>query len=131
MQETVAQRLAQLSPKQREQLQRLLRAKAARNRGLRRRPPGQHVPLTYGQQRLWFLDQFTHGNPAYNETNSVRLPWALDVAAFRAAFNEIVRRHEALRMSVGVESGEPWQIFAPSLTVEIPVIDLRQRPKHE
>jgi amino acid adenylation domain-containing protein len=128
MQEAVAQRLAHLSPEQREHLRRLLRARTAKTRSLRRRLPGQRVPLTYGQQRLWFLDQFSPGNAVYNESNSVRLLWDLNVDAFRAAVNEIVRRHESLRMSVGVADGEPCQIFAPLLTIEIPVVDLRQLP---
>jgi amino acid adenylation domain-containing protein len=125
MQETIAQRLAELTPEQRQKLHRLLRAKTAAGR-LRKRSPGQRVPLTYGQERLWFLDQFSPGNPAYNETYSLRVQWALNTEAFRAAFNEIIRRHESLRMSIQVEDGEPAQDFAPQLTIDIPVVDLRQ-----
>ena len=131
MQETLAQRLAEFTPTQREKLHRLLREKAATSRRLRKRAPGQRVPLTYGQQRLWFLDQFSPGNPAYNETYSLRLPWALNVEAFRAAFNEIVRRHECLRMSISVKDDEPTQEFASHLTIEIPVVDLRQYAAHQ
>jgi len=131
VQETLAQRLAEFTPTQREKLHRLLREKAATSRRLRKRAPGQRVPLTYGQQRLWFLDQFSPGNPAYNETYSLRLPWALNVEAFRAAFNEIVRRHECLRMSISVKDDEPTQEFASHLTIEIPVVDLRQYAAHQ
>src|ERR1051325_6237197 len=54
-------------------------------------------PLSYGQQRLWFLDQLEPGNPVYNVPTSVRLSGALQVSALQQSLNEIIRRHEALR----------------------------------
>ncbi len=61
------------------------------------RRPGQRVPLTFAQRRLWFLDQLEPGNRIYNEVMALRLSGDLDVAALEAAVNGIVERHEALR----------------------------------
>ena len=122
----LARRLAALSPERRAALEKLLHPPGTPE--LRPRAPGTRVPLAFGQQRLWWLDQFTPGNPAYNETNALRLSFPLDLSAFRQAVSEIVRRHEVLRMSVELIDDVPFQRFAESLSVEIPLIDLTRLP---
>jgi amino acid adenylation domain-containing protein len=122
-----AERIAGLSPERRAALERLIREQVARGTDLRR-PEGVPVPLSYAQQRLWLLDQIRPDNAAYNETNTLRLQFPLDLAAFRAAVHEIVRRHEPLRMSVRVVDGTPCQDFHPSVPLDIPVVDLRHFP---
>jgi hypothetical protein len=69
--ELLARRLADLPPEARAALRRRRRGAASSAIDLRRRAPGARVPLAFGQERLWVLEQFTPGNPAYNETNSL------------------------------------------------------------
>ena len=97
-------------------------------RPLEPRRPGEIVPLTLGQQRVWLLDRLTPGNPAYNETNYVRLPYAVNLDALRYAITEIIRRHEILRTTFQVVDEEPRQVVAAALDLDIPLIDLRQLP---
>ncbi|HEY9694284.1 MAG TPA: amino acid adenylation domain-containing protein [Oculatellaceae cyanobacterium] len=88
------------------------------------------LPLSFAQQRLWFLDQLVPNNPFYNVPAALRLTGALNLVALEQTFNEIVRRHEVLRTNLIVVDGEPVQSIAPSLTISIsiPVIDLRDLP---
>ncbi|WP_035060990.1 non-ribosomal peptide synthetase [Andreprevotia chitinilytica] len=89
------------------------------------------LPLSYAQQRLWFLDQLEAGSPFYNIPNAMRFCGALDVAALRQTLNEIVRRHETLRTHFALVNDVPQQIIAATLTIELPVADLTEVPAHE
>src|SRR5215212_7958375 len=62
-----------------------------------RRPRQREIPLSYSQQRLWFLDQLAPGSPVYNVPEALRLTGPLSVEALEQSFTEIIRRHEALR----------------------------------
>ncbi|HET7288355.1 MAG TPA: hypothetical protein VFI71_12830, partial [Pyrinomonadaceae bacterium] len=86
----VISRLASLTPEKRELLLKLLDSKS---RTIQPRQPDERVPLTYGQERLWVVDQIADQNPAYNECNSIRFPYAINVGLFRQAVNEVIRRH--------------------------------------
>ena len=125
----LAQRLNELSTDRRELLRKLLAAKA--RKPIQRRDPSERVPLTFSQQRLWIVDQLLEGKAAYNETNLIRLRLPLDVEAFRRAINEIIRRHEMLRTTISSVDGAPFQHVSDSLTIEIPVVDLRGQPLSE
>jgi amino acid adenylation domain-containing protein len=83
------------------------------------------LPLSFAQQRLWFLDQLVPNNAFYNTPAAVRLTGSLNLAALEETFNEIVRRHEALRTTFVTVEGQSVQAIAPTLTLSIPVIDLR------
>src|SRR5215468_10384317 len=61
-----------------------------------RRGPRAALPLSFAQQRLWFLDQLAPGSAAYNLSGRLHLEGRLDVSALEASLNEIVRRHETL-----------------------------------
>ncbi len=89
------------------------------------------APLSFAQQRLWFLDQLEPASPVYNMPVCVRLEGELDRTALARSFNEIVRRHEVLRASFTAVHGHPCQRFEPSLGVEFPVLDLRTLPADE
>ncbi|MEG4032706.1 amino acid adenylation domain-containing protein [Microcoleus sp. S36b_A4] len=88
-----------------------------------------NLPLSFAQQRLWFLDQLVPNNPFYNVPAALRLTGALNFAALQQTFNEIVRRHEALRTTLTVVSGQPVQRIAAAFHLPINVVDLRNLPK--
>jgi amino acid adenylation domain-containing protein len=91
---------------------------------LRRHPEIDRAPLSYSQRRLWFINELQGSSTEYNMPEALRLRGRLDVAALRRTVQTIVDRHESLRTHFGEEGGEPVQIVAPSLTVEIPIEDL-------
>src|SRR5262245_18222181 len=82
-------------------------------------------PATVGQQGFWYLNQLDPGNPAYNIAVRFRLEGPLEYAAFVRAINEIVRRHESLRTVLMSVDGYPVQVVTPSLSIQVPVVDLR------
>ena len=82
------------------------------------------LPLSYAQQRLWFLDQLQPGNIAYNAPLGVRLQGVLDKEALRWSVNEIIRRHEVLRTGFPELNGKPVQEIAPQLSLQIEETDL-------
>ena len=88
-------------------------------------------PLSFAQQRLWFLDQMEPGSPAYNIHRAIRLTGRLEVGALERALNEIARRHESLRATFTVRDGRPLQVIAPPVPLPLPVTDLRALPGDE
>ncbi|MBD0264764.1 MAG: AMP-binding protein, partial [Tolypothrix sp. Co-bin9] len=80
-------------------------------------------PLSFAQQRLWFLDQLEPGNPAYNISLAVNLKGELDVLLVEQSINEIIRRHETLRTTFTRVNGQPVQIIAASLKLSLSIID--------
>ncbi|MFQ3684170.1 amino acid adenylation domain-containing protein [Roseiflexus sp.] len=89
------------------------------------------LPLSYAQQRLWFLDRLEPESALYNNPAIVRLRGRLDIAAFECSLNEIVRRHEAMRTSFAMINGRPVQRIAPELLIELPLVDLSRLPMPE
>ena len=92
-------------------------------------PRESPLPLSFAQQRLWFLDQLHPNEPSYNIPAVVRLAGPLRVAALSASFQEIVRRHEALRTSFQRTEAEPVQVISPAAEPGLIVVDLRSLPK--
>ncbi|MFB6277513.1 MAG: condensation domain-containing protein [Halothece sp.] len=91
----------------------------------------QTFPLSFPQQRLWFLYQLDPHDCAYNIPVSVRLRGPLNVAALEQSVNAVIERHETLRTSFTTIKGEPKQVVAPKLTLNIPVIELQNRLQTE
>ncbi|MET0645255.1 MAG: amino acid adenylation domain-containing protein, partial [Pyrinomonadaceae bacterium] len=87
-------------------------------------PRDEELPLSFAQQRMWFLEQFAAGTTTFHIPLGVRLSGPLNVAALEQSFGEVIRRHEALRTSFPVIDGEPLQIIHPAPRYSIPVIDL-------
>ncbi len=125
--------LAGLTAEQRALLMLRLRKKAAQKDGgtppIPRASRDGDLPLSFAQQRLWFLDQWEPGNPVYNIPAAARLRGTLDVPAFRAALGEIIRRHEALRTTFPEAEGQPRQVIVAAPDLAVPVIDLREVPE--
>src|ERR1051326_8687393 len=83
------------------------------------------LPLSFAQQRLWFLDQLEPGSTAYNIPTGLRLVGQLNVDALERSFTEVVRRHEVLRTRIESVAGTPVQVLMPAEPVHLPVVDLR------
>ncbi len=77
-------------------------------------PRAEPPPLSFAQERLWFLDQLQPGGFAYNVPLAVRLSGALDAGALAAALAEVVRRHEAVRTTFALADGRPVQVIHPA-----------------
>ena len=130
----IAERIAKLSPDRQELLSRLLK------RGqidlshaviMPRVRHSNHAPLSFAQQRLWLFLQLDPGNVSYNVPEALLLEGPLRVAALAQCLSEILRRHEALRTTFQIVSGEPMQVIAPPQPIALEVIDLRQLPRRE
>jgi SAM-dependent methyltransferase len=87
------------------------------------------LPLSFAQQRLWFMNQLEPESAFYNIPSAVRLVGALTLTALERSFSEIIKRHEVLRTSFTMESGEPLQVISPPREVGLPVMDLRDLPE--
>ena len=94
---------------------------------------GQMFPVSFGQQRLWFLDQLEPGTPAYNLLRVIRIDGPLDVAALSRTLQMIVDRHASLRTVFVSEGGEPNQLVQQHVSVLTPETDLSgvPAPDHE
>ncbi|MEG4574228.1 amino acid adenylation domain-containing protein [Microcoleus sp. N3A4] len=89
------------------------------------------LPLSFGQERLWFKNQIDPTNPSYNEFAALRLKGSLNAEALERSINEIIRRHELWRTTFREVDGQPIQIIASTLKLAISLIDLRQLPNDE
>ena len=91
----------------------------------------ERLPLSFAQQRLWFLDQMEPGSSSYNMPAAVRLKGRLDVEALQRTLDEVVRRHEVLRTTFVAINGEAVQVIAPASQVKLPVLDLSKLPEEQ
>jgi amino acid adenylation domain-containing protein len=89
------------------------------------RGPEDSPPLSFAQERLWFLHQFGGDGSVYNIPEAWRLSGRLDVQALERSFNEVVQRHEVLRTTYPIESGRVLQSIAPALHLDLAMADLR------
>ena len=87
------------------------------------------LPLSFAQQRLWFLDQLEPNNPRYNVPHAARLKGHLQPEVLERSLQEIVRRHETLRTSFQVVGDQPVQIIDPEVTVPLVTRDLTSLPE--
>jgi len=85
-------------------------------------------PLSFAQQRIWFLDQLDKGSTHYNVPYVARMKGQLRTDVLEASLNEIVRRHETLRTSFQLIDDQPVQIIVPHLTCPLVIEDLTGLP---
>src|ERR1700741_1738661 len=127
--DSLSARIPKLSAAKLELLTRRLREKSERAAyapPIRRRDPSiTRPPLSFAQQRLWFVQRLEPNNVAYNMPLSVRLSGSLNVATLERSLSEVVRRHEVLRTIFADLDGEPVQVISPPQLVKLDVIDLR------
>jgi amino acid adenylation domain-containing protein len=87
------------------------------------------LPLSFAQQRLWFIHELEPSSSAYNMPVAVRLKGRLDQSALERTLSEIVSRHESLRTSFGTSDGQPVQLITPPAELTLPVLDLSSMPE--
>ena len=126
-----AQRLTALTPQQRSLLERRLKQKGLSTLSapsIPKRLSDQDIPLSFAQQRLWFLNQLEPTNPFYNIPMGLCFSGNLDEQSLERSFNAVVARHEGLRTHFAVTDGKPHQVIVPHLTLAMPVVDLQAIP---
>jgi len=132
---TLDLRLAGLSPAKRRLLLKRLDERREESTGeevrprIERRPPGGAPPLSFAQERLWFLDQMVSGNPFYNIPTALRLWGPLEIGPLAAALSEIIRRHETLRTTFEGLEGRAAQRIEEPRPVSLQVVDLGGLPE--
>jgi amino acid adenylation domain-containing protein len=94
-------------------------------------PRDGELPLSFAQQRLWFIDQLQPGSAAYNVPAALRIHGPLDDGALERALGELVRRHEALRTTFAARGGRAVQVIHPAGGFSLPRLDLGGMPAAE
>lgn len=126
----LAERLARLTPKQRALLESRLGRKPSPVAGIEPGPRGSgFYPLSFSQQRLWFVDQMNHRESlTYHISHAIRLLGTLRVPALRQALAEVIGRHESLRTTLPESGGVPCQAVAATWRAELPLVDMADLP---
>src|SRR5262249_53245550 len=94
-------------------------------------PRSRNLPLSFAQQRLWFLNELEPDNPLYNVPIAIGMTGTLNTSALEQSLNEIVRRHEILRTTFHAENNQPVQVIAPQSKLSLEIIDLTDLPASE
>ncbi len=114
MNDNFSESIARLSPQQVHELAMKLRGRRSEDQssrefhGLRR--PGEHLPLSYAQERLWFVEQLGLAGAAYHMGLALRVLGPLDEVALEKSYRELVRRHESLRTRFAMQDGQACQV---------------------
>ncbi|MFF0087445.1 amino acid adenylation domain-containing protein [Streptomyces canus] len=134
METKTLERIAALPPEKRELLARRLAGAARGSHGgdqtIPRRPAGP-PPLSFAQQRLWFLDQLDPHSPHYNIPMAARIPAAVDAPLLERSMNDVVRRHESLRTTFSLVGDGPVQVIHDEAWIPLEVQDLTVLPAEE
>ncbi|HEY7354997.1 MAG TPA: amino acid adenylation domain-containing protein [Ktedonobacterales bacterium] len=89
----------------------------------------RRVPLSFAQQRIWFLDRYESGHPAFHQPFLLRLRGALDAQALERSLDELLSRHDTLRASFALGADQPVAIIGPAEPLALPVVDLASMPE--
>ncbi len=101
------------------------------NPGVLKADRSEPLPLSFVQERLWFLEQLAPGSPIYNLSGTVLLNGDLNVNALQDSFQDVISRHEVLRTTFTSKNGEPVQRIKTDLDIKLPVVDLSGKSKAE
>jgi amino acid adenylation domain-containing protein/thioester reductase-like protein len=91
-----------------------------------RLPRNPHLPLSFVQEQLWFLDQFVPDHPFYNVPEAFRLQGSLNTTHLEQAFQTLIQRHEALRTTFTTVDGNPIQVIHPAFDFKLSVVELEE-----
>ena len=127
----LAKRIASLPPEKQKQLLQRLKQQKQTNDTIPQQPRGENqtFPLSFSQQRLWFLDQLEQNQAIYNVPGAVQIDGNLDVALLKQCFETIISRHEILRTHFELQGEEPKQVINPPTKLTIPITDLESQPQ--
>ena len=89
------------------------------------------APLSFAQQRLWFLAQLEPNSPFYNIPAAVRLQGQLNLGALQQSFNEIISRHEALRSNFQTIEGQAISVISEMMPLILPIFDISELPLNQ
>ena len=135
MSDEIRRRLDRLTPAQRKLLEQRLgkqrRAEAAGAELLPIDPADGPFPLSYAQERFWFLEQLEPGNPAHHLPGIALFKGPMEFAAFQRAVDLLVQRHEILRSVYEEHDGVPMQVVLPEISSDLDLVDLRGLPPYE
>ncbi|GFE67459.1 non-ribosomal peptide synthetase [Chroococcus sp. FPU101] len=124
----LSQQIANLTPAQRILFEKRLKQKGLKHPQFQAIPRRQHrdsLPLSFAQQRLWFIQQLDPDNYSYNVPSAFRLVGQLEINILEQTLNEIIKRHETLRTTFSIdENKQPIQIIVPFEPISLPVIDV-------
>ncbi|NJL11126.1 MAG: non-ribosomal peptide synthetase, partial [Calothrix sp. SM1_7_51] len=127
--------LSTLSPEQRLLFERRLKERGIslpQSSAIPKRPEKEDIPLSFAQQRLWFIQQLEPTSCVYNVPSVLRLTGDLHVQALEKSLNELRRRHETLRTCFTTNAEkQPIQVIVPWETIALEFIDLTQTPNSE
>ncbi|EGJ29281.1 MULTISPECIES: non-ribosomal peptide synthetase [Moorena] len=91
----------------------------------------EELPLSFPQQRLWFLEQLEQSRSVYNEQTALHLRGCVDVTILEQVLTEIVNRHQVMRSNVKMVDGSPVMVISPHLKITLPIFDLQQLTEPE
>src|SRR2546430_13212332 len=117
-------RISALPAHLQERLSRRLAGQAEHYEEIPRAERNGRLPLSFSQQRLWFLNEFQPGTAEYNSALCLRLLGSLDISALTNALQRLLARHESLRTTFDEVEGRAAQIVHPAEALSVPVIDL-------
>jgi hypothetical protein len=130
----IAKQITELSFEKRQLLERYLKTAGLNLSNaviLPQRRDSNKFPLSFAQQRLWFLDQLEPNSSVYNIPDTHSFTGPLNLHALERSLSEIVRRHEILRTTFHTVDGEPVQVIAEAQPQQLEVIDLSELPQAE
>lgn len=130
----LALRRGALSALKQQELERLLNKAASEQtpaRVIPQRPSDQPAPLSFAQERLWFLHQLEPDSITYNICLPLRITGRLNIPAMSQSINEVMRRHESLRTTFAAREGHPVQVIVPPPNGELPLTDVSTLPESQ